>query len=59
MASEMREILPERKNPPYPPYHCFTVVMCKERGEFYEPICKLPHKCKKQNSYPIDKAKEN
>ena len=55
----MREMLSERKNPPYQPYHCFTVVMCKECGEFYEPICKLPHKCKKQNSYQIDKVKEN
>ena len=31
----------------------FTVVQCKKCGEYYEPICELPHKCKKQNSYPM------
>ena len=48
----------ERNNPNYPPWHCFTVRKCPICGERYEPICKLEHICKKQNSYPI-KEKEN
>ena len=43
----------ERKNPNYPPWHCFTVVKCEKCGEHYEPICSLKHICKKQNSYPM------
>ena len=44
----------KRKNPNYPPWHCFTVRKCPICGERYEPICKLKHICKKQNSYPIE-----
>lgn len=44
--------MPERKNPEYPPWHCFTVTKCEKCGELYEPICELKHICKKQNSYP-------
>ena len=44
----------KRKNPNYPPYHCFTVVACEKCGELYEPICELRHICKKQNSYPVE-----
>jgi hypothetical protein len=46
----------KRKNPKYPPWHCFTVVRCKECGENYEPICELKHICKKQNSYPVKES---
>lgn len=42
----------ERKNPEYPPEHCFTVRECEKCGEFYEPLCEMKHICKKQNSYP-------
>lgn len=50
----------KRKNPNYPPYHCFTVVTCEKCGEKYEPICELKHICKKQNSYPPERReKEN
>lgn len=41
----------DRKNPNYPPHHCFTVALCEKCGEAYEPGCEFPHKCKKQNSY--------
>jgi hypothetical protein len=51
--------LPDRKNPNYPPYFGFTVVACKKCGEWYEPICRLPHICKKQNSYPMNKENDN
>ncbi len=44
--------MPKRKNPNYPPWHCFTVTTCEKCGELYEPICELKHICKKQNSYP-------
>lgn len=44
----------KRKNPKYPPHHCFTVVKCEKCGELYEPICELKHICKKQNSYPVE-----
>ena len=43
----------KRKNPNYPPWHCFTVRKCPKCGEHYEPFCELKHICKKQNSYPI------
>ena|GEM_PF-4761110 len=43
-----------RKNPKYPPWHCFTVVKCSKCGESYEPICELKHICRKQNSYPVE-----
>lgn len=49
----------KRNNPKYPPWHCFTVVKCKKCGEHYEPICKLEHICKKQNSYPIKGENDN
>ncbi len=42
-----------RKNPQYPPWYCFTVKECPKCGELYEPICKLKHICRKQNSYPV------
>lgn len=32
-----------------------TVVKCEKCGEYYEAICKLPHICKKLNSYPVKK----
>lgn len=44
----------ERNNPNYPEWHRFTVAECPKCGEWYEPICRLPHICKKQNSYPRD-----
>lgn len=43
----------KRKNPKYPPWHCFIVVTCAKCGERFESICELKHICKKQNSYPI------
>ncbi len=43
----------KRKNPKYPPHHCFTVRLCKKCGEYYEPICELKHICRQQNSYPV------
>ena len=46
-------MMSKRKNPNYPPWYCFTVAKCKKCGEHYEPICELPHICKKQNSYPL------
>lgn len=46
-----------RKNPDYSPRHEFTAMICKECGEMYEPGCSIPHKCKKQNSYPISEYK--
>ena len=50
----------KRKNPNYPPWHCFTVVKCKKCGEHYEPFCELKHICKKQNSYPVkEEGSEN
>ncbi len=48
----------KRKNPKYPPWHCFTTVKCDKCGEHYEPICELKHICKKQNSYPIKEREE-
>lgn len=48
----------ERNTPAYPSYCCFTTVQCQKCGEWYEPICKLDHICKKQNSYPIDNKEE-
>lgn len=50
--------LPDRKNPDYPDYHCFTVRTCKKCGERFEPICRLKHICKKQNSYPIIQSED-
>ncbi|MCM1223148.1 MAG: hypothetical protein NC548_52725 [Lachnospiraceae bacterium] len=47
-----------RKNPKYPPGHCFTVVKCEKCGESYEPFCELKHICRKQNSYPPQPDKE-
>ena len=44
----------KRKNPDYPLGHCMTVRLCEKCGEHYEPICKLEHICKKQNSYPVE-----
>lgn len=44
----------KRNNPKYPPDHCFTVCKCEKCYEWYEPICCLPHICKKQNSYPSE-----
>lgn len=43
-----------RKNPKYPPWHCFSVVKCRKCGEKYEPFCELKHICRKQNSYPVE-----
>lgn len=51
--------MPERNNPKYPPGHCFTVVRCKKCGERYEPICRLKHICKKQNSYPVKEENDS
>jgi hypothetical protein len=48
----------ERKNPNYPPWHCFTVAECKKCGEWFETDCSLKHVCKEQNSYPKDDEKE-
>jgi hypothetical protein len=48
----------ERKNPNYPSWHRFTVAECEKCGDFYEPDCRLKHICKKQNSYPKNKEKE-
>lgn len=48
----------KRTNPKYPSWHCFTTTLCEKCGEFYEPICRLPHKCKKQNSYPIEEFEQ-
>lgn len=45
-----------RRNPNYPPWHCFTTMICDKCGEMFEPT--LPHICKKANSYPI-KNREN
>lgn len=42
----------KRNNPNYPEWHRFTVAECPKCGEWYEPICRLPHICNKQNSYP-------
>lgn len=50
---------PNRKNPPYPLGHCFTMVKCEKCGEYYEPICICEHICKKQNSYPVKEEKRN
>jgi len=49
----------KRNNPNYPPWHCFTVAECKKCGEWYEPICRLPHICREQNSYPMNKDGDN
>lgn len=43
----------KRKNPQYPKGICITMRECNKCKEMYEPICKLKHICKKQNSYPI------
>ena len=48
----------KRKNPNYPPWHCFTVATCKKCGEYFEPFCRLEHICKKQNSYPKEEEKK-
>lgn len=42
----------ERNNPIYPTWYQGTFALCEKCGESYEPYCKLPHICKKQNSYP-------
>ena len=53
------KIMATRKNPCYPPGHEFTTMICKECGEMYEPACEYPHKCRKQNSYPISRQKRS
>ena len=48
----------KRHNPYHSPGHQFTVAICEECGEAYEPLSKLPHECRKKNSYPLPKTKE-
>lgn len=52
------QTMANRKNPLYPPWKAFTVVKCKECGEYYEPICEFEHICKKQNSYPVEEMED-
>ena len=44
-----------RKNPNYPPWHCFTAMLCNKCGEMYE--ADREHICRKKNSYPIREPK--
>ena len=45
----------KRDNPKYPPWHCFTAMLCKKCGELYE--ADREHICRKKNSYPQKKQK--
>lgn len=46
-----------RMNPNYPPHQCFTVVQCKECGEYFE--ADRRHICKTENSYPVESEGED
>lgn len=46
-----------RKNPNYPPWHCFTACECEKCGELYE--ADREHICRKKNSYPIERRRKN
>ena len=51
-----RRVVVYRNNPDYPAGHCFTLVKCKDCGEYYEADCEAKHICEKQNSYPMDES---
>ena len=47
----------KRDNPNYPPWHCFTAMICEKCGEMYE--ADREHICKKKNSYPLPPMKQS